>query len=77
MGSSLVLERFTVNCSVCGYLTGHTTLAKALMKATSAQRGHSLRGEVVTVFDVMAHRGRPELYNADGEVLGRRTDDRE
>jgi hypothetical protein len=67
-----VHARFTVTCSVCGFLSAHKNFGRAVFAAQSAYLRHTLPEEKIEIFDVMAQRGCPELWNFNGDVLARR-----
>ncbi len=63
--------RYHVTCSVCGFLTGHQTFADALRAAEQAHIRHCEADEFVEVFDVMAHKGKPQTWTHLGLVVNR------
>ena len=66
-------DRFQVSCSICGYLTSERTLKEAIHTARFADMKHHSENEHIEIYDIMAHMGKPELYNVDGEVIRTRT----
>lgn len=67
-------DRFTVGCTCCGFLSGHSKLSDALRAAKLAQEQHREDDEIVTTYDVMARRGCAQKWGASGKVLHTRID---
>jgi len=70
----MVRDRYHIGCSYCGFLQSTPTQRRAFDVAWYAQRLHSDCGSV-TVFDAMAHYGRPQLWDANGSVQRIREED--
>ena len=66
-------DRFQVTCSICGYLVGERSLGEAIHTANFANMKHNSENEHIEIYDIMAHIGKPELYDVDGEVIRIRT----
>lgn len=63
-------DRFTVDCSQCGFLPyGYTNFTDALNYAKKAVLKHASPNEKITVFDRMAHKGKPELWDYQGNII--------
>ena len=63
-----VHDRFQVGCSYCGHLSAHQTRNAATVALWNLSGRHATCGKL-TIFDVMARRGAPELWDARGYVL--------
>lgn len=59
--------RFEVSCNYCGVLEYCTTLEHALRTAKNCEPDHKYCSDIM-VFDLMAHKGKPEIYNPEGTV---------
>lgn len=62
-------DRFHVTCSLCGFLCGESSLYNAKRAAQTAEINHNTESEHIEIYDSMAHIGKPDLYNAYGEVI--------
>jgi len=62
-------DRFQITCSYCGFLASERTLKDAISSANLAELRHNAEYEHIEIFDLMAHTGKPELYNSSGEVI--------
>ena len=67
-------HRFEISCSYCGVLDHYRKLDGAIEQAKYFKEFPHEACEDVMVFDRMAHRGKPELYNVDGSVRSIRND---
>ena len=67
--SYTVDDRFQISCSNCGYLASERTLQDAKRSASLAELKHNAEYEHIEIYDIMAHIGKPELYNSDGEII--------
>ena len=66
-------DRFMVLCSVCGWISGHKNFSLALSAAQYAYMlKHTLPDEKITIYDLMAHKGKPELWDFNGNILTRK-----
>lgn len=64
------MERYEIGCSVCGVIGYEACLADALRVAQRQQeQRHNTENETVTVYDRLAHHGKPELYTPKGTVI--------
>ncbi len=59
-------HRFQVGCSYCGMIDAYPSLVEAKVRAVSARDGLHKDCWDITIFDAMAHIGRPQLYEANG-----------
>ena len=59
-------NRFHVGCSCCGMIDTYPSLIEAKSRAVSARNGLHSDCEDITIFDTMAHIGKPQLYEVDG-----------
>ena len=59
-------NRFHVTCGYCGMIDTYPSLVEAKVRAVSVKGGSHKDCEDITIFDTMAHIGKPELYEADG-----------
>ena len=71
-----VHDRYTVECSLCGLIDyGFTSFDKATTFALQKLWRHANHGQV-TIFDVMAHQGKPNHWEVDScgyfKVIGRK-----
>jgi len=67
-----VNERYQVDCSICGHLSSERTFVNAKRTAQFADMFHHSENEQITISDIMAHRGKPDLYTNTGEVISTR-----
>ncbi len=51
-----VHDRFQVDCSYCGFLDSFMTRADAKRYAEYMQKRHNTDVEIITIYDVMAHK---------------------
>lgn len=61
------MDRYEVGCPVCGVHSHESCFANALQAARYVQHGGC---RDVTIYDRMAHYGRPCLWTAAGSVTG-------
>ncbi len=64
-----VHDRFQVCCSYCGFLSSHRTHELALESAKHALARHNQKVEHITVFDLMAHKGKTDLWDVNGKPV--------
>lgn len=64
----MVHDRYEVGCEQCHFLASFPKEAEAFEYAQHAQLHAHLACGLVTVFDAMAHRGRPQLWTASGSL---------
>jgi len=65
--------RYQVDCSICGHLVSERSLRKAIHTAQFlADLRHNLEGEQITIYNTLAHRGKPDLYSKDGKIISTR-----
>ena len=67
--ASQMRSRYEIGCSECGVICYETTLKKALIEAQTQTKQHDTDSEKVTVYDRLAHYGKPELFDTTGKVL--------
>jgi hypothetical protein len=66
-------DRFQVVSSVCGWLAGYSKFVDALSYARAKKtERHTEPQEIVTIFDLMAHHGKPQLWDIAGKILARK-----
>jgi hypothetical protein len=65
-------DRFTIDCSFCGFLTSARSLKDALEIANNLKTRHSNAGEKITVFDRLAQRGICNTWDNEGNCLHRK-----
>jgi len=63
-------DRFTIDCSYCGFLTTEKTLAEALETARRLSLRHNKPNEKITIFDRLAQRGVCNTWDIDGRCIG-------
>ena len=63
-------ERFTIDCSYCGFLTTEKTFAEALETARRLALRHKGSDEKITIFDRLAQRGACNTWDIEGHCLG-------
>jgi hypothetical protein len=63
-------ERFTIDCSFCGFLTTETTFAKAWETARRLALRHKASDEKITIFDRLAQRGACNTWDIEGHCIG-------
>ena len=63
-------DRFQVTCSYCGFITRETNLIDAIGTAQRAKSySHNSPDETIEIFDLMAHKGYPEIYSDTGKPI--------
>jgi hypothetical protein len=70
--TTTVHDRFEVSCSYCGRLAGEKSRAEGISAAKHYRTLHNGPNERVTVYDLMAHIGCTQVWDADGDPAGRR-----
>jgi len=61
--------RFQVSCSYCGMLESFTNFNDAVTYANKMQKTqHNNPCENVEVFDLLAHSGKPDLFDYLGDI---------
>ena len=63
-----IQNRFTIGDPICGLVESASTQFEAFLIAES----HAIRCKDVTVYDVMAHKGKPREWTSGGGVLAYR-----
>ncbi len=63
-------ERFTIDCSFCGFLTTERTYAAAMETAQRLKLRHNASDEKITIFDRLAQRGACNTWDIDGRCIG-------
>ena len=66
---TLTADRFTIDCSLCGFVSSEKSLSDALSSARNYAKRHNSPEEKITVFDVMAHEGVCHLWDVQGNCL--------
>ncbi len=67
-----VYDRYQVGDELCGFIEAFQTKDEALAHA-AFHNAYGQPGEPeATVMDIMAHRGAPEIWLADGRIKSRR-----
>lgn len=71
---SIARQRFEVGDPICGVVDYYRTLAEALRHASRHQDRHQSQGDrtAATVFDVMAHHGAADEWDAWGNPIAYR-----
>ena len=64
-------DRYEIDCSVCGVLKFEPRLIDALVMA----RIYAKRCGQVTVYDRMAHKGAPQLWDSNGRLIAWREEE--
>ena len=67
----VVRDRFQVTDAFCGLVTTAPTKAEATRKAKFHEEDSDCDCQV-TVYDVMAHHGRPQEWTTEGKVIAHR-----
>ncbi|HUS04449.1 MAG TPA: SAP domain-containing protein [Dehalococcoidia bacterium] len=63
-------DRFTIDCSYCGFLTSEKTFKEALETAGRLKLRHQSKGEKIAIFDRLAQRGACNTWDAEGHCIG-------
>ena len=63
-------ERFTIDCSFCGFLTTERTYVAAMETAQRLKLRHKASDEKITIFDRLAQRGVCNTWDIDGRCIG-------
>ena len=65
-------DRFTIDCSYCGFISSERTLTEAIRTAQGLkQRGrHATPEEKITIFDRLAQRGACNTWDVEGHCIG-------
>ena len=66
--TTTVHSRYAVGCEFCGYHDGFRSRTDAISYA----RRNKAACPGTTIFDIMARKGRPNIWDSDGRILGRR-----
>jgi len=69
MTSHTTDNRFQISCTDCGHLDVEKDLQSAIRTADHYSKTHNTDKEVIQIFDLMAHKGKPEVYNRIGEPI--------
>lgn len=67
--------RYEIGCSICGYICSDRTMSDAIATANRASELHKGKSEYITIYDRMAHRGKPRLYDMNGNIRKEGNDD--
>ena len=62
-------NRFQVSCTYCGHLDAEKDLQSAIRTADYYSKTHNTDKEFIQIFDLMAHKGKPEVYNRIGTPI--------
>jgi hypothetical protein len=62
-------ERFTIDCSYCGFLTAVRTFREALEAARRLKGTHASSEEKITIFDRLAQRGVCNMWDVEGNCI--------
>jgi hypothetical protein len=73
MTSHTTDNRFQISCSYCGHIDAETNLIDAVATAQRVKAKHNSPDEHIEIFDLMAHKGYPELYTDTGKPVAFRT----
>jgi len=63
-------DRFTIDCSYCGFLTSERTLKEALGAARGLKIRHQSAKAEITIFDLLAQRGACNTWDVEGHCIG-------
>jgi hypothetical protein len=63
-------ERFTIDCSYCGFLTTERTLNDAFVAARQLAQRHNTPEEKITIYDRLAQKGACQVYDIEGNCVG-------
>ncbi len=63
-------DRFTIDCSYCGFLISERTFKEALDTAGRRKLRHNSPDEKITIFDRLAQRGACNTWDIDGRCIG-------
>lgn len=70
MAGTVPEERFTIDCSFCGFLATERTYVAAMETAQRLKLRHSAPDEKITIFDRLAHRGVCDTWDINGRCIG-------
>lgn len=65
---SVLSGRFQILCHLCGYVSAEYTLKEALATAQRVSKHHKEEGGCI-VYDLMAHKGKANLWDANGQII--------
>lgn len=63
-------ERFTIDCSFCGFLTTERTYVAAMETAQRLKLRHKASDEKITIFDRLAQKGVCNTWDINGRCIG-------
>ncbi len=63
-------DRFTIDCSYCGFLTSERTFREALETAGRLKLRHKARDEKITIFDRLAQQMVCNTWDVEGHCIG-------